>query len=285
MRTSNSRSRQHSAVGHLGELGEDHRPLFETTEHFVPKNDPDSGEWLAEHYEPGQPFEKYRRRAAFRPCESSDTIYLRPLKPIDDVAEPNLEVVAEFARAYYQMDADVLPPIDASDRTFSTRSHPSNEHRQVLTTDIVDYLRRRIPDDAFCLLGVTTDDLYPKPSWNFVFGQAWPTERTGIFSSARYHRNERVSALKRTMKVMAHEVGHLFGINHCVHFDCAMNGSNNLEEADERPIHLCPVELRKVHWAVGLDPVERYESLEQFYSRHGFDREAAWVASRLDLVT
>ncbi len=284
MRTSNSRSRQHSAVGSLGELGERHRPLFETTEHFARKSLADSGDWLAEHYEPGQPFESYRRSGAYRPTPPRDTIYLQPLEPIDGPRHPDLELVCQFAEVYYQIDAAVLPPIDPAERSFASRLHPDTDDRQLLTTDIVDYLRRRLPEDAFCLLGVTPDDLYPKPSWNFVFGQAWPTERTGIFSFARYTRNSRVSTLERTMKVMAHEAGHLFGINHCVHFDCAMNGSNDLEEADRRPIHLCPVDLRKIHWAIDFDPVERYRDLRVFYDRHDFRREAAWIASRLDLV-
>lgn len=29
-----------------------------------------------------------------------------------------------------------------------------------------------MPKDAFCIVGITMIDLYPKDSWNFVFGQA-----------------------------------------------------------------------------------------------------------------
>jgi len=30
---------------------------------------------------------------------------------------------------------------------------------------------------------------------------------------------------------MTHEIGHMFGIHHCVHFSCLLNGSNHLEES------------------------------------------------------
>jgi archaemetzincin len=30
------------------------------------------------------------------------------------------------------------------------------------------------------------EDLYPEPSWNFVFGQASLNERVGVYSFARY---------------------------------------------------------------------------------------------------
>lgn len=38
--------------------------------------------------------------------------------------------------------------------------------------DLLQFLRNRTPKDAFCIVGITMIDLYPKDSWNFVFGQA-----------------------------------------------------------------------------------------------------------------
>jgi len=52
--------------------------------------------------------------------------------------------------------------------------------------------------------------------------------------------------LRRSCKVLAHEMAHMFGIEHCIYFHCLMNGSNHLEESDARPMHLCPVDLRKL---------------------------------------
>lgn len=41
---------------------------------------------------------------------------------------------------------------------------------------LLNYLKKEKPKDAFCIVGITMIDLYPKDSWNFVFGQASLTE-------------------------------------------------------------------------------------------------------------
>ena len=60
-----------------------------------------------------------------------------------------------------------------------------------------------------------------------------------------------------------------------------MNGSNHLGESDDRPPHLCPVCLRKLHHALGFDISARYERLLTFSQQTGFDDEAAWLTRRL----
>ena len=34
---------------------------------------------------------------------------------------------------------------------------------------------------------------------------------------------------------MCHEFGHMFGIKHCVFYNCLLNGSNHIIETDNRP--------------------------------------------------
>ena len=102
----------------------------------------------------------------------------------------------------------------------------------------------------------------PQPSWNFVFGQASIRDRVGVYSFARYdpafYGEARTSGyevllFRRSCKVLAHETSHMFGLTHCTFFNCLMNGSNHLAESDRRPLHLCPVCLRKLQWSVGFD--------------------------------
>ena len=85
------------------------------------------------------------------------------------------------------------------------------------------------------------DDLYPEPSWNFVFGQASLGERVGVYSFARYDpafygekRGEDYEKvlLWRSCKVLVHETAHMFGLRHCIYFKCVLNGSNHLKESD-----------------------------------------------------
>jgi hypothetical protein len=74
---------------------------------------------------------------------------------------------------------------------------------------------------------------------------------------------------------------HMFGLRHCIYFLCLMNGSNHIDEADARPLAVCPVCLRKLERSIGFDVVQRYEALERFYTGAGLRDEAAWVTERL----
>ena len=140
---------------------------------------------------------------------------------------------------------------------------------------------------------ITMEDLYPDPSWNFVFGQASLRDRVGVFSFARYDpafygeergKDYQEILVRRTCKVLAHEIGHMFSLQHCIFFKCVMNGSNHLQESDARPLTLCPVCLRKLQFSIGFDVVDRYRKLLDFYQRAGFDPETQWVARRLKKI-
>ena len=67
----------------------------------------------------------------------------------------------------------------------TTRIDSHTGERQLLTRDPLALLARRRPAGA-CRAGVTMDDLYPDPAWNFVSGEASPRERAGVYSFARY---------------------------------------------------------------------------------------------------
>jgi len=98
-----------------------------------------------------------------------------------------------------------------------------------------------------------------------VFGIASIKDRTGVFSFARYDENFYADTGKetdpdllfyRSCKVMLHEIGHMFGIRHCIYFDCYMNGSNNLEENDKRTFNACPCCIRKLQHNIGFPFLE-----------------------------
>jgi archaemetzincin len=214
---------------------------------------------------------------------------------MSELAEcPDLDRLQRFASAFFAMPVVVFPaqspaPQFASDR-ITTRRNPYGGQRQLLTSDILDALRERLTGDAFALIGITMEDLYPEPSWNFVFGQASLRERVAVYSFARYHprlsgstagTDWRMLLLRRSCKVLAHETAHMFGIAHCTYFRCLMNGSNHLAESDARPMHLCPVDLRKLQDATGFDVAGRYRRLRDVCREFAFDDEARWFGERL----
>ncbi|XP_076443527.1 archaemetzincin-2-like [Babylonia areolata] len=176
-------------------------------------------------------------------------------------------------------------------------------HLQLRVDSILSKLRTLIPPQALCLIALTTQDLYGDASDLFVAGMAAGLHRVAVFSLCRYNPTITFSTehwydiqtvhrpiaeleksrlmIHRSCKLVVHEILHLLGVDHCVFYDCCMNGSGHLEEDFRQPMHLCPVDLRKLHTLVGFDVCQRYKSLLQFYAKHGLIEEARWVDQRV----
>jgi archaemetzincin len=266
------------------------RAFAPDTSAFQPIPASATNDWLATHPESGQTFDQFKASQSNRPTPDRHLIFLQPLGDFAGEASPSSERLREFAAAFFAMEVKLLPPSAIESSRFTTRRNPFTGNEQILTGDVLAFLRSRVPRDAFCVLGITMVDLYPEPSWNFVFGQASLRDRVGVYSFARYdpafygeargsHYQELL--LRRSCKVLAHETAHMFGLTHCIFFNCVMNGSNHLAESDRRPLHLCPVCLRKLHHSVGFDVVERYRALQRVDQVLGFSDESDWLAQRI----
>jgi archaemetzincin len=268
-------------------------PAFSDDADFEPLADPAHGSWRDRFDEPIQDYERWLETRPAPPSEDRKIIYLQPVGEFGEDA-PDLEVIAEAVRIYTGMEARIRPPLAFEDLGAKTRNNPMGGHEQWHSKGILDGLRAHKPDDAYTVLALTMTDLWPREGWNFVFGQASLKHNVGVQSFARYDPESKLShrilggtdldreqvILRRSLKVVLHELGHTFGIRHCQHYKCIMNGSNSLRETDEAPLHMCPVDLRKMHHAVGFDLDERYRELGDFYERLGLDGDAAFVRRR-----
>ena len=96
------------------------------------------------------------------------------------LSSPLLSLIQEFAEAFFDMPVRQLPPHALEGLPIKTRSRSFG--KQILAEDVLEWLKPRVPDDAYCLLAVTMSDLYPDPKWNFVFGQATLRDRVGVYS-------------------------------------------------------------------------------------------------------
>ncbi len=258
--------------------------------------EPKPGEWLYEMGEKGQTYEDFVKGRWERPDSKYRIIYLQPLGNFSGNNCPDVKLLQQFAQSYFMMPVTVLPVIDVDTLNITSRKNPSTFNKQLLTTDILDYLGLQFPSDAYCLAAITIQDLYPEPSWNFVFGQASLIRHVGVFSFARYDpaflgQQHNLSPtelnkliLKRSCKVLSHEIGHMFGFYHCIYYRCGMNGSNHLQESDSKPIYLCPVCLSKLRYSIGFDVKERYERLRKFYRSVGFEDYVEEIDKRLKAI-
>lgn len=93
--------------------------------------------------------------------------------------------------------------------------------------------------------------------------------------------------LRRCLRLLVHELGHLFIVGHCILCECCMNGSGHLEEDFRQPMHLCPNDLKKFCYRFGVqfNPSRRYQRLLSYYQLHGFKEESEWVSKRIEYAT
>ena len=254
---------------------------------------PRPGEWLFHFHESGQSFEDYARNNPVKASGRRQVLVFQPVGPFTHIEQDMISKAVLFAGIWFDLPTRVERTVALPEkgwrriRRFPWQDEPVTQYR----TDyfLQELFPRRLPEDAVCYLAITMADLYPDENWNFVFGQASLSHRIGVYSMARYfprfwgekdQQRDNTLTLKRCCKVLVHEVGHIFGLSHCIYCQCTMNGSNSLEESDRRPLRLCPLCLKKLQWNRELDTAMRYGKLETFYEKHGLKEEAGWIRKR-----
>lgn len=276
------------ALGAMTDAPPPVRAMFASDEAVEPLPEPGPHEWLSIHDESGQTFDEFVRTAA-RPARSERTMYLQPVDTQGALSETCLATLASFAGAFFQLDVCVRPPLVLEPSSLLMRAAPDAGTPQVYAGDILARLYADKPTDAFCVLGITAHDLFPHPIVSFAFGEASAACRVGVVSVARYGPpfcgevpgSPPGEMRRRCCRVIAHEIGHMAGLAHCIYFRCLMNGSSSLAESDRRPLHLCPIDLRKLQGLLRFDFEERYRRLQQFWREVGEEPEAAWMGDRL----
>eukprot|EP01006_Ploeotia_vitrea_P055123 TRINITY_DN67962_c7_g3_i1.p1 TRINITY_DN67962_c7_g3~~TRINITY_DN67962_c7_g3_i1.p1 ORF type:complete len:377 (-),score=26.77 TRINITY_DN67962_c7_g3_i1:487-1617(-) len=267
----------------------------------------------------GQTFSQFKKQHSRR-VKPDSTIVLVPLGEfeqtslqLDDIDSSDDET-HDYVHDYLLQEKDILPA--GVDITFlaavveaffglKVLVHPTIPHSELLDlphrdagvggiqfqTGPVQKMLHKLQQKhkayskAVAVVGITMNDLYPGKGWNFVFGEADTVRHTGVFGFARYSCENPKRFLRRCTKTMVHEIGHLFDLEHCVWFDCIMNGANHLEEDDRTCFHLCPVDLRKLMSAIPqIDPVERYKALLGLFAQVHFNSEVRWLQHRLAML-
>ncbi|KAF2203771.1 hypothetical protein GQ43DRAFT_239012 [Delitschia confertaspora ATCC 74209] len=104
----------------------------------------------------------------------------------------------------------------------------------------------------------------------------------------------------RVARTVSHELGHCFGLDHCVYYACNMQGCSGMQEDVRQAPYLCPVCLAKVSYAIacelqGADEDKRkeyvrkrYEALAEFCGKWKgiglFVGYEAWLKARLEIL-
>uniref|UniRef100_A0A671L7D1 Archaemetzincin-2 n=1 Tax=Sinocyclocheilus anshuiensis TaxID=1608454 RepID=A0A671L7D1_9TELE len=236
-------------------------------------------DWIPAHPEDPQDFQSfyinpYRRS----PSSGRNTIYIQTIGSFGEgalVAEQYVEWLKDYCQAfYYGLVVKLLPLVTVASTACSFRIN-SNTHNLQLHAEPLNFLKKRKPRDAFCIVGITMIDLYPRESRNLVFGRASLTEaRCGYRYDDNFYERSYAGQMKKKLiaisflfhisdfcrTTLTHEIGHIFGVKHYQWLNCVMQGSNHLEESDRQPLDLCPICLRKLQSAIGFKIADRYKA-------------------------
>jgi archaemetzincin len=237
---------------------------------------PLSNDWLENHNEPGQTFEEYLDADPVKPTKERQKIYVLPLGIFNAKQQKIVDITAGYLEVFYDLPVQKLKTETLTAGPPNVRINPYTKIRQIRTGLIInDILPALLPGDAAALIAFTPDDLYPDETMNYVFGQASLENRVGVWSLSRMDDNtDDRNFLLRTLKIAAHETGHMFSMRHCKKYECLMSGTNHLGETDRRPIDACPECTAKICWLSDVDQAERYQKLSDFCRKNGLQKEA-----------
>lgn len=159
--------------------------------------------------------------------------------PVGPAPDDVLEAVMEALERAFGVPAGRAPAADEPEGAYSpTRAQWSS----------ADFLRRlagSVPPGATRLLGVTERDLFV-PVLSFVYGQAQLRGAVAVVSLARLRPEFHglppggAALLRRAATEAVHEVGHTFGLVHCLDCACPMSLSMDLPDLDAKTPVPCP---------------------------------------------
>lgn len=119
-----------------------------------------------------------------------------------------------------------------------------NKRRRQYRSDVLlEEMAAAFPDGGGVHLGVTDLDLFI-PGLNFIFGQADRKSGVAVISLARLKldhagKSDKDLFLLRALKEAVHELGHVFGLDHCRDRECIMFFSNVIEDTDLKGPGFC----------------------------------------------
>ncbi len=222
----------------------------------------------------GQSVQEYRDFGPNRPSPRRKTIVLVPTTPVPT----HLGELKTFLEAFFQLPVRIDPTyrLPPAPTWLRARTHKRSAD-QIQRT-----LLQKLPNDALSVIALTDVDLFAEDSGpdRLLFGQGHYFNRTAVASTNRLHTRSDSLRRHRLYKLVAHELLHTLGFLHCGYYRCLMNPSGSVSQSDDRPLHICPVCLRKLHEAIDFDPIARYQDLE-LAQRSSLSRDRRWTQARL----
>jgi archaemetzincin len=158
--------------------------------------------------------------------------------PFGEVPELALKIIAAHISGYFNLSADILPPLENPEFALDERRLQYN------AALIIKEFESKSSIDYEKVVGVLNQDLFV-PIFTHVYGEARQGGKFALVSLFRLNKNPDGSSppsslyYERAAKVALHELGHLFNLFHCEEKQCLMHYSGGLEDLDASPFYLC----------------------------------------------
>lgn len=162
-------------------------------------------------------------------------IYILPIEPVDTSVLNFLEKTL-FQAFQVRVKFDTKK-IDANLAFDPKRS-------QYNSSKLLEQAINSPPSDALKVLAVTDVDLFI-PIFTFLYGEAQLDGLGAIISTHRLHNrfyglpDDQKLFLERVKKEAIHELGHTFGLVHCIDPFCVMRLSTYVEDVDQKTSDFC----------------------------------------------
>ncbi|UTX47977.1 archaemetzincin [Chryseobacterium sp. MA9] len=251
---------------------------------------PRPGSWRYNHDEHFQTFEDFQKLKKIKPEPGKNTIYLQPIGKFDELQEKEIALTKEYLKIYFQLETKILPVLPNTIFPDKVKRISEEGKEQILAGYVLDsILIKRKPKDAIVLMGITEKDLFPKPEWNYVFGLASYEDGVGVTSMYRFANGHLTDSkfnesLLRLIKISSHEIGHMFGISHCLNANCVMNGTNSLPETDSHLARACSLCQRKLNSSIHYNDRKRLLELKNFFEKQHLNTELTLANQDLNLA-
>lgn len=169
-------------------------------------------------------------------------IFLAPLRFYNTLLLQNLitELSKRFSAKIRVIDLDIN-----LDDFFSI------DRKQYFSTQIIAEAIKLTDNIDGKVIMLTDVDIFV-PVLTFIFGEAQLNGKHALLSVCRLHEefysgisNDNL-LLERTIKEFLHELGHCYGLRHCIDWDCVMHSSPGIEEVDIKGSTFCRNCISKV---------------------------------------
>jgi len=161
------------------------------------------------------------------------------LIPVGRIEKSILEPLAKQLEKAFGCASEIHQGLDLPQETYNER------RKQYSSSQILKKIRSLLEVKRHDkVLAIADVDLYVE-RLNFVFGEAELGGHFAIISLARLRQSfyglqeNKALFMERTLKEAVHELGHVYGLQHCPDSSCVMYFSNSLMDTDRKRASFC----------------------------------------------